>query len=117
MGSIEYRFNRRTKQLAIGAQGEPGLLVKDNQLFLLLWHDKNEEVPPNVRVFKKEELKQEEILGKQKEHFSAIFDLGNPDYKHILVPQEQNTDKIDPKNRPVCIKTDAEASSWRFSIV
>ncbi len=52
LGSIEYRFDRRRKQLAIGAQGEPGLLVRDNHLFLLLWHDKNDDVPTYLDVRK-----------------------------------------------------------------
>lgn len=44
MVDIEFRFDRRTKQLAIGELGAatPFLLVKGNQAFLFLWRDKEE---------------------------------------------------------------------------
>ena len=36
LGNIEYRFDRATKQLAIGAdEGNPSLLIKNNRLFVL----------------------------------------------------------------------------------
>ncbi len=159
MGSIEYRFDRRTRQLAIGNQGEPGLLVKDRQLFLLVCCD-DDEVPTYLEVTKntsdhleghlKEALQlirsecplaggsfnvpcfvfpflgggterlfppDAKILKEgdaDQAEFAAIFDFGHPDFKHILVPKEDNPDKIDPK-KPVCIKTDDGTSAWAYA--
>ncbi len=41
MGSLEYRFDRQTRRLAIGAQQEPGLLVNGKEFFFVLWHENN----------------------------------------------------------------------------
>jgi hypothetical protein len=52
MGSIEYRFDRSAKQLAAGTRGEPELLVKDGQLFLLVCHENDRENPTYLEVRK-----------------------------------------------------------------
>ncbi len=48
--------------------------------------------------------------------FAQIFEWGHPDFKHVLIPKGfGNPDKIDPKNCPVCIKTEDGAASWAYA--
>src|SRR5580698_8667034 len=39
LGSVEYRFDRATKQFAIGAGGLPVLYAKNNRLFVLAFRE------------------------------------------------------------------------------
>ena len=51
LGTVEYRFDRATKQLAIGNEGVPALLVKNKTLFVLAFRDENE-VPTYLKIEK-----------------------------------------------------------------
>ncbi len=42
LGSCEFRFDRATKQLAIGSEGVPGLLIADKKLWILAWSTEGE---------------------------------------------------------------------------
>ncbi|MEN6451410.1 MAG: hypothetical protein ABFC96_13035 [Thermoguttaceae bacterium] len=169
-GAVEYRFDRRAKRLAVGAQGQAGLLVKDNKLFVLLCHENNGEVPiylevtkahaitwkdvdearhlirkecpladgsssycipcfvwpflddgaerlfsPGAALLKKGDVNQGRTIINREDPLASIFDWGHPDLKHVLVPQEDNPDRIDPKRRPVCIKTQDAAGTWAYA--
>jgi len=52
MGTMEYRFDRRTKRLAIGCQELVDVLVCDNELFMLVYHDRDNDVATYAKVKK-----------------------------------------------------------------
>jgi hypothetical protein len=52
MGGIDYRFDRRTKRLAVGSQQQVGMLIRDDRLLLLACRDESEDALTYLEIRK-----------------------------------------------------------------